>query len=171
MTQRTRHRRTKVLAFKREGRLYIATSCFIPRYIVNNVFNKFFCNRFQLKLFLKENFCFNLKMLRLDQFFFIIASISSKFSNFSSSGYSSKSRFLVVRMKIIFKAFATWGLSSKVFLFSIRRISASFFACLLEKYGMKVDENGLELFFVSRLEKKIVFTTLLQFINLICCFL
>ena len=121
MTQRTRHRRTKVLAFKREGRLYIATSCFIPRYIVNNVFNKFFCNRFQLKLFLKENFCFNLKMLRLDQFFFIIASISSKFSNFSSSGYSSKSRFLVVRMKIIFKAFATWGLSS-IFIFNKENI-------------------------------------------------
>ena len=111
-----------MLAFKREGRLYIATSCFIPRYIVNNVCNKFFCNQFQLKLFLKENFCFNLKMLWLDQIFFIIASISSNISNFISSGYSSKSRFLVIRMKIIFKAFATWGLSSKVFFFNKENI-------------------------------------------------
>ena len=38
-------------------------------------------------------------------------------------------------------------------LFSIRRISASPFACLLEKYGLEVDQNGLDLFLVSRLSK------------------
>ena len=38
-------------------------------------------------------------------------------------------------------------------LFSIRRISASSFACLLEKYGLEVYQNGLNLFHVLRLSK------------------
>ena len=51
------------------------------------------------------------------------------------------------------KTFTILQLSSKTFFISIRRISASPFACLLEKYCVEVDQNGLELFFLSRLLK------------------
>ena len=56
---------------------------------------------------------------------------------------------------ILLKTFAILPLSSKILLVSKRRISASPFACLLEKYGLEVDQSGLELFFVSRLSKKL----------------
>ena len=39
-------------------------------------------------------------------------------------------------------------------------MSAWPYACLLEKYGLEIDQNDLELVFISRLSKKFFFTTL-----------
>ena len=51
------------------------------------------------------------------------------------------------------KKFAILRLSSKILSCSIRRIFASPCACSLQKFGLEVDQNGLELYFVSCFSK------------------
>ena len=68
------------------------------------------------------------------------------------------------------KTLATVRLSSKILLFSIRSISASPYECLLEKYEFQVDQNVLELFFVSRLSKKIFLQQLFSLTIILHCF-
>ena len=55
------------------------------------------------------------------------------------------------------------GFDYAFYLFSIRRMSASTFACLLKKNGSQVYQNGLELFFFKVVRK--FFLTLVQFNN------
>ena len=55
--------------------------------------------------------------------------------------------------------------SGKILLSLIRRISTSPFACLLQKYGLQVDQNGLELSFCFKIVNKLFFTTRVQFNN------
>ena len=81
-------------------------------------------------------------MLRWNQNLLIIMSTSSKMLNCSSSGHSNKSRFIVIDWKLLLKRFSTERLSSKNLLLLIR-ISTSFLVCLLEKYGLQVDQNDL----------------------------
>ena len=54
--------------------------------------------------------------------------------------------------------------------FSIRRISASPYECLLVKYEFQVDQNVLELFFVSRLSKKVFLQQLFSLTTILHCF-
>ena len=93
-------------------------------------------------------------------------SISSKILNFCSFGYANKSRFLVIDSK----TFSNLKIPGKILLFSIRRISASRFACLLKKYDLPIDQNGLELIFVSGLSKKLVLQNLLSLTTILRCF-
>ena len=55
------------------------------------------------------------------------------------------------------KTFATPRLSCKTLPFSIRRISASTFAYLLEKYGSQVDQKGFWVNFLFKIVKKSLF--------------
>ena len=78
-----------------------------------------------------------------------------------------------VKFRLIwpFKTFPTLRLSSKILLFVIRRTSAWPFAYLLEKCGLEVDQNGLDLFFVSRLSKIHFLHRFYSLTTKLCCFL
>ena len=68
--------------------------------------------------------------------------------SFGSFGHSNKSGFFVIDWKHLLLC----DYRVKCYI-SVRRISAWPIACLLEKYGLEVDQNGLDLFLVSRLSK------------------
>ena len=56
-------------------------------------------------------------------------------------------------------------------MFSLRKMSASPFVPLLEKYDFQVDENFLELHFVSRLSKSSFLKRLFSLTTILHCFL